>query len=144
MWRPNEPMVLGNRRNVRREGGGAPNCECPGSGGDRGHSPFVAQLSATRAEIAQRSAPRATRTGPYDKEMNQPPTTFPYPLTELDLSAPFERYRARVIAEWVDGNGHMNMAYYMVAFDKASDVLLEQLGLSSAYTERKLGMLFVL
>ena len=38
----------------------------------------------------------------------------------------------------------MNMAYYMVAFDKASDVLLEQLGLSWAYTERKLGMLFVL
>ena len=26
------------------------------------------------------------------------------------------------------------MAYYMVAFDKATDVLLEQLGLSYAYT----------
>ena len=43
--------------------------------------------------------------------MNQPPMTFPYPLPELDLSAPFEQYQARVIADWVDGNGHMNMAY---------------------------------
>ena len=76
--------------------------------------------------------------------MNQSPTTFPYPLPELDLSAPFEQYEARVIPDWVDGNGHMNMAYYMVAFDKASDVMLEQLGLSWPYTEHKLGMLFVL
>jgi len=70
--------------------------------------------------------------------------TFPYPLPELDLTAPFEQYEARVIPDWVDGNGHMNMAYYMVAFDKASDVFFEQLGLSWPYTEHKLGMLFVL
>jgi acyl-CoA thioester hydrolase len=69
---------------------------------------------------------------------------LPYPLPELDLSVPFDRYRARVVAEWVDPNKHMNMAYYMVAFDKATDVLLEQLGLSYAYTRHELGMIFVL
>lgn len=69
---------------------------------------------------------------------------LPYPLPELDLSVPFDRYQARVIADWVDPNRHMNMAYYMVAFDKATDVLLEQLGLSYAYTRHELGMIFIL
>ncbi len=36
------------------------------------------------------------------------------------------------------------MAYYMVAFDKATDMLLEQLGLSYAYTRHELGMIFIL
>jgi len=48
------------------------------------------------------------------------------------------------MADWVDPNMHMNMAYYMVAFDRATDALLEQLGLSYAYTRHELGMIFVL
>jgi acyl-CoA thioester hydrolase len=35
------------------------------------------------------------------------------------------------------------MAYYLVAFDKATDVLLEQLGLAWDYTQHELGMIFV-
>jgi acyl-CoA thioester hydrolase len=35
--------------------------------------------------------------------------------------------------EWIDYNGHMNMAYYFVAFDKASDVLFDALGVGEAY-----------
>ena len=70
--------------------------------------------------------------------------TFPYPLPDLDLSTPFDRYRGSVIVDWVDVNKHMNMAYYLVAFDKATDVLLEQLGLARDYTEHELGMIFVL
>jgi acyl-CoA thioester hydrolase len=68
---------------------------------------------------------------------------FPYPLPDLDLSAPLDRYRSSVIADWVDLNKHMNMAYYLVAFDKATDVLLEQLGLAWDYTRHELGMIFV-
>jgi acyl-CoA thioester hydrolase len=63
---------------------------------------------------------------------------------DLDLSAPLDRYRGAVIKDWIDLNGHMNMAYYMIAFDKATDVLLEQLGLAADYTENELGMIFVL
>ena len=68
---------------------------------------------------------------------------FPYPLPALDLSAPLDRYRGSVLADWVDVNKHMNMAYYLVAFDKATDVLLEQLGLAGDYTRHGLGMIFV-
>src|SRR5207244_5181437 len=81
---------------------------------------------------------------PARQKLREGPVNLPYPLPELDLSAPFDRYRARVVAEWVDPNRHMNMAYYMVAFDKATDVLLEQVGLSYAYTRHELGMIFVL
>lgn len=70
--------------------------------------------------------------------------TLPYELPELDLSAPLDRHRARVKPEWIDGNGHMNVGYYVVAFDQASDTLGEQLGFSWDYTRAKLGMIFIL
>jgi len=69
---------------------------------------------------------------------------FPYPLPPLDLSAPFDRHRAAVRPEWVDGNGHMNVGYYLVAFDHATDTISEQLGIDWRYVERGLGRVFAL
>jgi len=69
---------------------------------------------------------------------------FPYALPELDLAAPFDRHRAKVLAEWIDPNGHMNVGYYVVAFDHASDSFCEQLGVAWNYVEHRLGMIFVL
>ena len=69
---------------------------------------------------------------------------LPYTLPPLDLSAPLARQHARVNPEWIDGNGHMNVGYYVVAFDQASDTLGEQLGFSGEYTRAKLGMIFIL
>ncbi len=43
----------------------------------------------------------------------------PYP-------APVEIASRPVLAEWIDYNGHMNVACYGIAFDQASDVLLSQ------------------
>jgi acyl-CoA thioester hydrolase len=72
--------------------------------------------------------------------MKQPP----YPLIEVDLSAPLDRHRATVLPEWIDWNGHMNVGYYVVAFDKATDTLCEQFGCSWDYTRLEMGMTFVL
>ena len=68
----------------------------------------------------------------------------PYPMIDLDLGAPLDRHRATVQKEWIDWNGHMNVGYYVVAFDKATDVLCEQFGVSWDYTREKIGMTFVL
>lgn len=46
-------------------------------------------------------------------------------------------YQAEVIPEWIDYNGHMNVAYYVLAFDHATDRLLEEIGIGNAYTSRK-------
>ncbi len=48
-------------------------------------------------------------------------------------SLPYQPYRAAVAPEWVDYNGHMNVAYYVLAFDRATDRLLDYLGLGEAY-----------
>src|SRR5208282_2490885 len=48
-------------------------------------------------------------------------------------TAPLAPFRATVLPEWIDYNGHLNVAYYLLAFDRASDHLLDQLGLGEAY-----------
>ncbi len=39
----------------------------------------------------------------------------------------------RVRPEWLDGNGHMNLAYYVLVFDRGTDAWLERAGLGAAY-----------
>jgi acyl-CoA thioester hydrolase len=46
---------------------------------------------------------------------------------------PYQPYRAAVAREWIDYNGHMNVAYYVLAFDRATDLLLDYLGVGEAY-----------
>ncbi len=36
-------------------------------------------------------------------------------------------------AEWIDHNGHLNLAYYIVLFDEATDALWQAIGLGEAY-----------
>jgi len=47
--------------------------------------------------------------------------------------APFERFEGEVLLEWIDYNGHMNLAYYTVLFDQATDLLFDVLGLGLDY-----------
>ncbi|HSH43808.1 MAG TPA: thioesterase family protein [Arenicellales bacterium] len=44
-----------------------------------------------------------------------------------NFEAPLSFPEQHVIPEWVDFNGHMNVAYYMVAFDRCVDVLYNRL-----------------
>lgn len=45
----------------------------------------------------------------------------------------------RVRPEWVDHYGHMNLAYYLVAFDLATDALWPSLGLGTTLQAQRLG-----
>jgi acyl-CoA thioester hydrolase len=65
-------------------------------------------------------------------------------LAPLDLSAPLDRCRDTIIADWVDANGHMNVACYMLVFDKATEIFLQQVGAARAYTESGAGTVFAL
>ncbi len=42
---------------------------------------------------------------------------------------------AKVLPEWIDFNGHMNVAYYVLAFDIGFDEMWNQLGITSEYIE---------
>jgi len=57
---------------------------------------------------------------------------------------PLDVYRAAVQADWIDFNGHMNVAYYVLVFDRATDVLLDHLGLGVAYRQRTNHTVYVL
>ncbi len=49
--------------------------------------------------------------------------------------APFVSSVMRVEPAWIDYNGHLNMAYYNVLFDRAVDEVYELLGLGLGYVK---------
>lgn len=51
-------------------------------------------------------------------------------------------HRESVRPAWIDYNGHMNVAYYLLAFDHATDALLDHLGLDEAYRKETGGSTF--
>ena len=50
----------------------------------------------------------------------------------------------RVIEDWIDYNGHLNMAYYNVIFDHGVDHLYDFLGIGEAYARSGLGSCFTM
>jgi len=50
-----------------------------------------------------------------------------------DYPAPFVSSVMTVDPQWIDYNGHLNLAYYNVLFDRAVDELYELLGLGPGY-----------
>jgi acyl-CoA thioester hydrolase len=52
------------------------------------------------------------------------------------IPAPFDTYRDVVRSEWIDRNGHMNMGYYVVVFDFATDAWLDFVGLDTEHRTR--------
>lgn len=57
----------------------------------------------------------------------------------MSLPAPVVSRPMPVEKEWIDYNGHLNMAYYNVIFDRGADEAFELLGMGPDYaTERKL------
>ena len=56
--------------------------------------------------------------------------------------APLELRQGRVRPEWLDYNGHMNVAYYVLAFDHACDDFLDCLGMTDSYRARSGGSTF--
>ena len=45
---------------------------------------------------------------------------------------------------WIDYNGHMNLAYYVLAFDQATDTFHDVLGIGLDYRERMNSSMFTL
>ncbi len=60
------------------------------------------------------------------------------------MNSPMICPEAHVEEGWIDYNGHMNMAYYNVAFDRGVDYLFDQLGIGVAYVESSSASLFTL
>jgi acyl-CoA thioester hydrolase len=57
----------------------------------------------------------------------------------VTVPSPLDLHRENVRPEWIDYNGHMNVAYYVVAFDHAHDAFLEFVGLDRRHREERGG-----
>lgn len=57
-------------------------------------------------------------------------------------TAPIECPAQSVEDGWIDYNGHMNMAFYNLAFDRALDHVYDQLGIGAEYVRTRDGSCF--
>ena len=65
------------------------------------------------------------------------------PATAIDRpSQLFQSSIMRIEPQWIDYNGHLNMAYYNVLFDRALDEFWAELGLGPDYMETRNGSTF--
>jgi acyl-CoA thioester hydrolase len=53
------------------------------------------------------------------------------------IPTPLDVYRDVVRSEWIDHNRHMNVGYYLVVFDFATDAWMEFLGLDGAHRRER-------
>ncbi len=66
------------------------------------------------------------------------PTALP------NIASPLSLHSERVLPEWIDYNGHMNLAYYMLAFDHATDAFFDYVGLGESYLKAQNASTFTL
>ena len=69
-----------------------------------------------------------------DHEARQPPHQLHIPLRPGQDSvpaAPIDIHQAKVLPQWIDYNGHLNMAYYVLMFDNATDRFFDLIDLES-------------
>ena len=94
-------------------------------------------MAAARAAVKGASVALALR--PPNTSMSQICIDDCRMLERLDpepaFFAPFVSSVMRVEPGWIDYNGHLNMAYYNVLFDRAVDEAYELLGCGLAYVE---------
>src|SRR5437762_8775801 len=55
----------------------------------------------------------------------------------MRIDAPLDAYRDVVRPEWIDHNGHMNMGYYVVVFDLATDEFMRWIGLDADHRDAR-------
>jgi acyl-CoA thioester hydrolase len=69
-------------------------------------------------------------------------TTFATGNDALLRPVPFLASVMQIEQQWIDYNGHLNMAYYNVMFDRAIDELWLELGIGPAYMRERKGSTF--
>lgn len=55
----------------------------------------------------------------------------------MEIAAPLASRVQEVEKDWIDYNGHMNMAYYNVLFDRCADEAFELMGMGPEYAAKR-------
>ena len=51
----------------------------------------------------------------------------------MPVEAPFQANTQVILPEWIDYNGHMNVSYYVLVFDRATDEFFDFMGMTAEY-----------
>jgi acyl-CoA thioester hydrolase len=62
----------------------------------------------------------------------------------MKSEVPLPIFECTVLPEWIDYNGHMNVAFYNLAFDKSVDEFFDLIGIGVDYVERTNNSAFIL
>ena len=65
-------------------------------------------------------------------------------MTEGFAEAELEVGQQSVLPDWIDYNGHMNVAYYVLAFDRGVDEFMYQMGITPEYLKTEQSSTFTL
>ncbi|WP_137885872.1 thioesterase family protein [Pseudomonas sp. 2FE] len=62
----------------------------------------------------------------------------------MTATAPLTTYQTAILPDWVDYNGHLRDAFYLLIFSYATDALMDRIGLDSSGREASGNSLFTL
>lgn len=65
-------------------------------------------------------------------------------LRAMTIDAPLALHSEPVRPEWIDYNGHMNVAYYTMVFDHMLDAFIDFVGVGEDYTKSTKRSIFIL
>jgi acyl-CoA thioester hydrolase len=74
--------------------------------------------------------------GPSYAELTGSHADAPGVEVALEPGKPLLVHRQTVLPAWIDYNGHMNVAFYVLAFDTAVDAFLDYCGLTPAFRKQ--------
>ena len=69
-------------------------------------------------------------------------STLPKNNAPQQIAAPFLTTLMQIEPQWIDYNGHLNMAYYNVLFDRGIDQMWLELGIGPEYMKQRNGSTF--
>ena len=65
-------------------------------------------------------------------------------IRAMPATAPLELFETEIVPDWIDPNGHLNVAYFLRVFDLATDAFQAYLDTGWDYLEREAKSVFVL
>ncbi len=71
------------------------------------------------------------------------PPPFDFRVRRERTVTSLSTHKETVHSDWIDYNGHMNVAYYVLVFDHATDAVLEKLELGEEYRQKQDKSFFV-
>jgi carnitine 3-dehydrogenase len=89
------------------------------------------RLTARLAETGNTEDTEARDTRAADTR--EPADTPPSSASDMGRSDSLDDYTTEVVPEWIDYNGHMSEAFYVLVFGFATDQVMDQFGLDTAY-----------